>query len=505
MAVELIEIINELECGGISCDIFGKSPDYISVYGASCDSRNCNDKNIFFCKGKNFEKAYLEGAIDGGCKVFFYDEDTKSAVEPFVKISNDELTFVKIDNMRRAMAITSRLAWGEPDRDLKIVGITGTKGKTTVATFVREALLKSGASCGFIGTHHVLDGKSDFTPPNTTPEAPLLYEYLHNMIENGCEYCVMEISSQGLKYDRVFGLNVDIGAIINVGIDHIAPVEHPSVEDYVASKFKISDLCENLVINEDLVLVPSVSELVKQQLGGLKERKNVYSYSKDDCDLELAMKGDFNKSNAACALKICELLGLDERQSKQAIKNTSVAGRMEITISKDKRLVGIVDYAHTRESYELFFNAINDDYKDSFVVAYFGASGGKALDRQVELPRTASKYCDFVIVTSDDPGPEDAGELADKVSLSLEGFVPFDPERPSFNKRYITEPNRDVACELSFDVAIRILQSESDVARVVVCSLGKGDEDVCVCAGDDIPIISDTKHVRDKIHEYDEL
>lgn len=489
----------------------------INVTGAACDSRLVEPGNLFICKGANFKKDFLISAIEKGAVAYLSEVDYEVSIP-----------LIKSVDIRKDQAKYSKLAWGKPDEKMTMIGITGTKGKTTVATFIKNAIEACGHKCGFIGTHHVYDGKDSSEPPNTTPEPPDLYRYLAHMVENGCEYCVMEVSSQGLKYDRVLGLDLDVAAITNIGVDHIAPVEHPTVQDYVESKFKIADITKKLFINEDLVLCEEARPYVEAGLAKLPtaevcasplvegcspeqvlDNVPVAHYpatpgnllpgnwagnsclqqtSTSDCPetLHLKMPGTYNAQNAVLSLEATDYLNLNHEKSKAAMQDTQVAGRMEVFASQDGRLVGIVDYAHTKESYEKFFNAIDFD---GYVIAYFGASGGKALDRHVDLPQTAAKYCDYIIVTSDDPGTEKPEDVVASVESNLpEGFP------------HECIVSRDDACNRAFELAAERLKSGEH--KVFVCALGKGDENVCVCSTGDIPIIPDNKHVAQKIEEY---
>lgn len=445
------------------------------VSGAYCDSRRYKPGGIFFCKGVDFRQEYLEDVFDKGCKVYIHEGGIGGGIE--------------VTDIRKAMAKASKFAWGEPDKYLKIVGITGTKGKTTVACMVKQVIEQSGYKCGYIGTHHVSDGRHNYTTQNTTPESPELYEYLNSMRINDCDFCVMEVSSQALKYDRIGDMQIDIACITNVGIDHISDVEHPTVEDYVKSKFEIAHHAEKLVASRKPALVDDVQPYIDGCFANCTMEPIIYDAK--GLEIELSLPGEFNKKNGLAALKICKLLGFDDDGIREILKNASVPGRMEVNESKDGRLIGIVDYAHTKESYELFFKSVNEKYLDSFKIAYFGASGGKAVARQIDLPKTISRFADFVIVTSDDPGSEDPAQLCERVASNLE----------MDNSTFLVEPNRDAACIRAFEIAGQALKAHD---RVIVCALGKGDEDVCVAKPKDIPIIPDTVHVKQKIEEYND-
>ncbi len=461
----------------MNCDFKEKIEEAIlanHVKGAFCDSRLVEPNSLFVCKGKNFKKEYLLAGINRGAKIALAPAE--------MELPEVNIPIIRAEDIRKAQAKASKIAWGRPDEKLAIVGITGTKGKTTVATFVEHAITEClDTKCGFIGTHRVFDGKSTFEPPNTTPEPPDLYRFLHTMDKNGCTHCVMEVSSQGLKYDRVLGLDLNVAAITNVGIDHIAPVEHPTLEDYVSSKFKIAELTDDLVVGKHLPLCEEVEELCVSEMEKLKEH-NVTYFDMPKRKLPLQLLGDTNQKNAECALKICEVLGLDESKATKSICNTKVPGRMEVFKSEDGQLVGVVDYAHTLESYRLFFHDIKAQFPEYYTIAYFGVSGGKALQRYVDLPQTAAKFCDYIVITSDDPGTEDPAEVVEKCASNVPRNVPFE--------KVVL---RDEACERAFELAKnKIAEGE----KVCVCALGKGNESVCVCTSGDIPIVPDSENVK---------
>ncbi|MDO4841470.1 MAG: Mur ligase family protein [Phoenicibacter congonensis] len=486
MACSFEDIVSELELAGLIFDVANSSA--VEVFGAACNSREVAPGNIFVCKGRSFKPAYLDDALAKGAVAVVCD----SAVE--VEIPADIPAIITSD-IRPVQAVVSKVAWGKPDERLTIVGVTGTQGKTTTTTFVKAAIEAcTNTKCGFIGTHLVFDGAETSEPPNTTPEPPDLYRYLNAMVQNGATNCVMEISSQGLKYDRVYGLDVNVAAITNIGIDHIAPIEHPSVEDYVATKFRIAEVSKTVVVNKNLALLPEVVELAAKGMQELEQNGDVeiVKCSGEHFTAKLKLPGAYNKENAACALEICKCLGLDVQKSVEAICDVSVEGRMEVSVSKDGKLVGIVDYAHTKNAFVKFFNAIHAEYPGAFIITYFGCSAGKAIDRQVGLPQVAGAESDYVVVTSDEPFGEDPQEFAEKIA----GNLPTGTE-------HCVIANRDEACDFAFAKAAEIL-SKGTAEKCVVCALAKGAEDVCPCSTGDIPIIPDTKHVPMKIAEYDE-
>ncbi len=501
------EILEENECNLqiVYCDPKTNKGNF-KIDGTSCDSRSASQNSMFVCKGKNFKIDYLINAIKNGANSCLSSYEMSQQFQIREICEEFEIPLLLVDDVRCAQAFASKVAWGCPDEGLTIVGITGTKGKTTVATFVESAInAKCGdgkRTCGFIGTHRVFDGKKAYEPPNTTPEPPDLYRFLAEMVNNGLDYCVMEVSSQGIKQNRVLGLDFDVCAITNVGVDHIAPIEHPSVEDYVLTKFKIATLCENLVLPHSIAICQEVEELCKMQLALIEKSNNNQFYFFDEnidesSEIPLRLMGSVNQKNARCALKICEVLGLNAEKTYDAICNTCVSGRMEVFGDKTSKIVGIVDYAHTLESYEAFFADVKKRFPKSYLIAYFGASGGKASNRCVDLPKTASKYCDYIILTTDDPGNEKPEDVIDRCAQNV-------PTGTNFEKVV----SRDEACERAFELAKDYVNSssvegEDKKDRVIVCALGKGSESICVGGQgvDDIPITPDTEHVRRKVSD----
>lgn len=462
----------------------------------SVNSNDVGENSIFICKGNNFKAEYALQAIALGAKALLLDEKTLDSID--AKVSNADVDALKnnaiicTQNVKKAMAIVCKKFYDSPDEQLKIIGVTGTKGKTTTTSFLKKIIEEQRLKpVGYIGTHHAFDGRKQIETSNTTPEAHELYKLLSDMVENGCEYCVMEVSSQALKYDRTYGLKLELAGLINIGKDHISSIEHPDLDDYVKSKMKIFELTKTVVCNRQVALDnKEQKQLLERVLNSShKNNNNLVLLAPKAYDLELKMKGAFNQNNAAMALMLAKLLGFDEKTGLESIKDYQVEGRMQIFESQNKQIIGIVDYAHTKDSYLEFFDAVKQAYQDAYLIAYFGVSGNKAENRYIELPETAAKYCDYIIITSDDPGSTEPGVLCKEV----EGNI------PDCAALHTSIPSRDEACVHAFKQAFDI----SKTRQVVVCALGKGGEEFCYCEDEDIPIIPDTKHVEMKIHEYD--
>ena len=217
------------------------------VTGAACDSRCARPGNVFFCKGAAFRPAFLTSALEKGA-IAYICEETRANELAAVAPSTPALV---TSDMRKALAYVSATSFHRPDHALPMVGITGTKGKSTSAYMLRSIIdaAHGAKTCGIMGSIDTYDGVEDAESTNTTPEAPDLWRHLANARDAHLAAMVMEVSSQALKYDRSLGVDLDVAAFLNIGTDHISPVEHPTFEDYFSSKLRIFSQCKNAVVN----------------------------------------------------------------------------------------------------------------------------------------------------------------------------------------------------------------------------------------------------------------
>ena len=454
------------------------------VTGADCDSRFAAPGHLFVCKGAAFKAAYLASALERGCVAYLTDEaraDELAAAAPGTP------RLVATD-LRRAMAVASAASWGHPDRRLEVVGITGTKGKSTVSYMMRAILDATGDGgreerTAILGSIDTFDGVERFESVNTTPESPDLWRHVSNAAASDLPYLVMEVSSQALKYDRVVGLGLDVACFLNIGRDHISPAEHPSFEDYFESKLRIFDQARVAVVNLD-------SDEVGQVLSRARRCERVVTFgctpearaagadvwatdARPDrgrvtfrChtpgwegDVTVGMPGLFNVDNAVAAIAMCEVLGTDRERVLQGLSHVRVPGRMELLPTEDDKVVGIVDYAHNKLSYQRFFSSIVREFPGRDVIAVLGAPGGKAYERRHELPQTASRWADLLIYTEEDPGHDSVEDICRQMAEATPAGQDFEVvlERPE-------------AVRLAVDRAF------ASPRGAVVCLLAKGDE-----------------------------
>jgi stage II sporulation protein P len=249
MPATLQDIAQELSREGLllSAPASGSDELALPISGADSDSRFAAAGHLFIAKGAAFKEAYLLSALEKGCVAYLCEAaraDALANVAPGVPA-------LVVSDVRRAMGVVSPIAWGHPDLDLDVIGITGTKGKST-ATYMLRAILdgaETGSGTGIMGSIDTYDGVENFESVNTTPEAPDLWRHVANTRAAGLGRLVMEVSSQALKYDRTLGLTFGVGCFLNLGRDHISPIEHPDFEDYFQSKLKIFAQSKVAVVN----------------------------------------------------------------------------------------------------------------------------------------------------------------------------------------------------------------------------------------------------------------
>lgn len=484
-SLSLKHLVELLNAAGCAARLEG---DDAQVGGMTVDSREAEPGCLFVCKGASFKPAFLASAIDAGAAAYLCDETLADAV---AQAGGDTPRIVAYD-VRRAMALVAAEAYGRPDERLNVIGITGTKGKSTTAYMLRSIFTAAAVETSILGSIETDDGVERYESHNTTPEAPELWRHLRNTEDAGREIMVMEVSSHGLKYDRVLGLHLNTACFLNIGRDHISPVEHADFEDYFSSKLRIFEQCETAVVNLDsdhadrvLEAAKSAKRLVTFALGRngdvqadylarnivASERGISFSVEAEGEShaMTLGMAGAFNVSNALAAIAMARLAGVSFDAIAAGLEHVRVPGRMELVASADGRIVCIVDYAHNELSFETLFSSVAKEYPGRKVIAVFGAPGGKAVERRECLPRVAGRYADLIIYTEEDPAHERVEDICTELAANT-------PAGVAHEEIY----DREAAVARAFEAA-------GDEAAVVLL-LAKGDE-TTQHRGDDYPEI----------------
>ena len=405
------------------------------VLWLTCDSRTVEPGTLFICKGAAFREEYLREAAEKG-SIAYISEQKYAA--------GRGLAAFLVSDVRRAMAAVSALFFGYVPGEPRLTGITGTKGKTTTAWYLKAMLdaweaEQGKPETGLISTVINYDGMRRQDAVMTTPEAPVVHELLANAHQQGLRYLTMEVSSQALKYKRVRELRFDVGIFLNISEDHISPQEHCDFGDYFSSKLSIfrqtRTACVNLDADHAQKILDAARKAERVVTFGRHPRAD-YRYSEVDrsgsrisfrvtCSrfserFELAMRGSFNIENAVAAIAAADVYGVPVHCMRQALAQTTVPGRMETFTSSDGKLCGIVDFAHNRLSFERLFDAAYQEYSQyGRIITIFGCPGGKALNRRRELGVIAGLFSDYVCVTSDDPGTE----CQENIAAEVRGYV----------------------------------------------------------------------------------
>ena len=444
---QFIESLDEAELLSEIKDLSNNRDLNNEVSHITFNSKDVVNGTLFVCKGINFKKDYLIEALENGSIVYIMDEKLAAMYSNETKKYGAIGIIVK--DIRKTMPVIVRTFYGDLPSEIDIVGITGTKGKSTTAYFVRGILddylksqgKKSSAICSGIENY---DGISIEESHNTTPEIMEIYYYMDNAVSNDIDYMTMEVSSQALKVGRVEGIKFKVATFLNIGEDHVSPIEHPDYEDYFNSKLKIFDNADIACVNMDSDRIKRIMKRAgkcSEIISFSKNNKNANVYCKSMINVEgspiinvcvnykdmkiedevhLAVFGSINLENALAAISICVALNIPFEYIKSGLSKVKVPGRMEIFRSSSGDKIAVVDYAHNKMSFDTFYSNIKKDLPKRDVITVFGSTGGKALDRREGMGISAGKNSIYSIVTSDDPGEEDAFQICLEIGKYIE-------------------------------------------------------------------------------------
>ncbi len=365
-------------------------------------------------------------------------QDDMTVNGEFEEIKSETVTIIHVDDARYAMGIISSRFYGEPSKELTVIGITGTKGKTTTSYMIKNMLELAGVKTGLIGTIEIYDGKQSIPAANTTPESILIHKTMKDMVENGVECVVMEVSSQGLMLDRVAGVDFDYGIFTNLSPDHIGPNEHDSYEHYRDCKKKLFSLAKKGIYNLDdpeAEYMMDGSSAFPITFGENEDSDYIATghrlFVEDgimgieyDIDgtlegtIKVSLPGEFSIHNSLAALVVADCLGVSFDEIKRILADIRVRGRVEMIPISDKFTL-MIDYAHNGMSLESLLNAIKE-YNPKRIVTLFGCGGNRAKSRRYEMGEVSGKLSDFTIITSDNPRKEEPQAILDDIKIGIE-------------------------------------------------------------------------------------
>ena len=404
--------------------------DQIEITELTNDYRKVVDGSVFVCiSGAVFDgHAYVNDVAEKGAAVVIVEKDVEAP---------EGLTVIKVADTRYALALTSAAYFGYPADKLKVIGITGTKGKTTTTYMVKSILEGVGHKVGLIGTIEAIIGDKVIPANNTTPESFTIQQYFAEMVEAGCDSVVMEVSSQGLMLHRTAGIPFEIGIFTNLGEDHIGPNEHKDFDDYKRCKGLLFKQCKLGIANVDDQWYEDVFKeaTCKVETFGFSEKAdlratNVEHVSRPgylgmkykveglmDFDVEIDIPGEFSVYNSLTAIAVCRHFDVPVENIKKALKVAKVKGRIEmVKVADDFTLM--IDYAHNAMSLESLLNTLRD-YNPGRLVTVFGCGGNRSKTRRYEMGEVSGKLSDFTIITSDNPRFEEPQDIINDIIIGM--------------------------------------------------------------------------------------
>ena len=459
------------------------------------NSKQAHPTCLFFCKRGALTDGhkYARHAYDNGARFF--------VVERAVDLP-DDAAIITVPDSGEALRWISPIFYGYPAEELRLIGITGTKGKTTVALSVYNIARAKGINIGYVGTNGVLYGEHHYETANTTPDCLELQRTLREMRECGVTDVVIEVSSQALWQKRTQGLNFEICAFTNLYEDHIGGVEHPDMEHYKnskkllfsdhgaksivinadsdAAKFMIDGIeCNNIITtsangDESCDLFAKNSEKMKSGVRpGVSFDLNFGSESPMFSDKQklgafIPIPGHYSVENGLLTVAICSLMGLDVRETVEEMNFLSVPGRFEtVELETKPNSLFVIDYAHNGASLTAVLNSLRE-YEPARIIALFGSVGGRTFVRREELARSAEAGADILIITSDNPNNEDPMNVISEINSHI----------TDKNKPVYMIPDRKKAIEMAYEIA-----EDGDVVLLA----GKGHEDYQLIMGERVP------------------
>lgn len=445
------------------------------------NTKNVKENILFVClKGANFDthdENIIVDVIKNGANIVVVEKNVdlnkiKNNIESSIE-NKKQFQIIKVENTRKVLSLLSINYFRNPLSKLTLIGITGTKGKTTTSYMIKNILEKAGHKVGIIGTIGYVKNNEVIKTDNTTPESYLLQKYFYDMTKNNIEYAVIEVSSQSLKLYRTYGMHFDYAIFTNIAEDHIGKNEHKDFNEYFNCKLKIFDDCDIAIINKDDEQYDNIIKYIENT-----KTKKTISYSGKEIEKNIIEKDNllgvefkiktFNESiiiplpglhniyNALSAITISKELGINEQTTVSALKEISVPGRVEI-IEKNKDFTIMVDYAHNELGTKMLIQSIKE-YNPKRIVVVFGCGGNRDVNRRYGMGEVVGEYADFSIVTADNSRFEKTSDIIKDILSRLTKWT---------NKYIVIEDRKE-----AISYAIKN-HNQGDIILII----GKGHED----------------------------
>ena len=494
------EVIGLLQKTGLLTKVsLGTLSEDTALSDITYDNRSAREGCLFICKGAAFKKEYLIDAFERGASLYI-------AEEPLCQ----ELPYLAVSDNRRTMSYLGALFFEDETRDLVKIGITGTKGKTTVSILLHAILdcfsmERHQTKSGLLSSLYIENGRDKLESKLTTPEAIELWHHLAEMKRNRLSFVTCEVSSQALRYHRVSDVSFDQALFLNIGNDHISEAEHPDFQDYFSAKLSIFDLARRACINSSSDRFGEVIAAAKgsgceiytfgfQPTDTLfcegyehtegKTRFTVSYMGYESEEYEILLLGKHNVENALAAILSAKLLSVPDDCIREGLLFAEVEGRGVELATEDRRVRVIVDYAHNGMSLEAVYRYVESAYPEYRVITLFGCPGGKGMNRREDMGKIAGKNSDLVLITEDDPAKEPLLEICQSVAAYVERE----------GTPYEIIPDRGQAIVRAFSLC-------QDKTVILLC--GKGVEKTQKRATGDVPYEGDLYFAQEGIAAYD--
>ena len=397
------------------------------------DSRKIAPETMFVCMvgAVTDGHKYIPDAVEKGASVIVLEKEEEAAQIP------ENITVLKVESARLALALMSAALFDHPARKLVTIGLTGTKGKTTTTYMIKKVLQMAGKKVGLIGTIGAMVGEEHLSSKNTTPESYELHRMFAAMVEAGCEYVVMEVSSQGLKLDRTAGILFDYGIFTNLSPDHIGPAEHASFEEYMECKSLLFRQCRIGIVNADDEHVEGIlkghtcevktfsaekeADLMASDIGFINEDGKLGMHFKVsgcmDCQAKVHIPGRFSVYNSMVTMLVCHLAGISDEAILEGLSRVQVKGRVEmLSVSKDYTL--IIDYAHNEVSTRSVLTTLME-YHPKRLICVYGGGGNRSKLRRYDMGEVTGEMADLCVLTCDNPRDEEIRDINNDIKVGL--------------------------------------------------------------------------------------
>ena len=428
----------------------------MNIEDLSYNSKKARGGVIFFCLvgAKADGHSFAHEAYRAGVKIF--------VCERVLSLGDDAVQIV-VPNSRIALAEMSASFFGHPEKKLKIIGVTGTKGKSSVCEMIYHIFTSCGKKAALIGTIGIKTPKEFIPTENSTPESYILYKSLNKMYECGTEFVAMEVSSQAIYQDRIHGIFFDASIMTNLSEDHIGPYEHPNFEHYKNCKKELFRKTKYAFLNIDDTYFKEFSNYASCNIltYGINENAdivardimpfkagNIFGISFEcsafgkNTSVTLPVPGMFSVYNALSAIAVCRYFGISIFDSSHALENVRIKGRFETVNTPLENITCVIDYAHNKDSLRRVLETIKE-YSPSRLVCVFGSVGGRTKQRRKDMELVANALADYCIITSDNPDNESPGDIIDDIAqyISPEKYIKIEDRADAI--KYAIETAKD--------------------------------------------------------------